>query len=286
MIVDMRIRPPLPAWVGQAQFEIGTAYYPTRIGFPRPPSAEKRSMDLLIAEMDEAGIELGVIMGRQSAEPLGVIPNDEIAACLQNYPNRFIAWAGIDLAMPMESCLDEIRRCVKTLGFKGVSLEPTVSRNPTLRRADDRRLYPIYDECTRLEVPVNITLSAALQMQPKRRYEDASPTQICAVAQDFPRLDIHIAHAGWPMVMDMIGVAFICPNVWISPDQYLIKRIPAAREYVTAANNYFERRTLFGTAYPSKPLAEMVAEYRAWDWLPGVLDGVLGENALRLMRMA
>ena len=79
MIVDMRLRPPLPTWVGQAQFEIATDYYPTRIGFSRPASAEQRSMDLLISEMDAAEIELGVIMGRQSAEPLGMIPNDEIA---------------------------------------------------------------------------------------------------------------------------------------------------------------------------------------------------------------
>ena len=153
----------------------------------------------------------------------------------------------------MEDCLKEIHRCVRTLGFKGVSLEPTVSRDPTLSRANDRRLYPIYDECMNLDVPVNITLSAALQMQPKRRYEDASPTQLCQVAQDFPRLDIHVAHAAWPMVMEMIGVAFICQNIWISPDQYLIKRIPAAHEYVTAANSYFERRTLFGTSYPANP---------------------------------
>jgi len=86
--------------------------------------------------------------------------------------------------------------------------------------------------------------------------------------------------------MDMIGVAFIFPNVWLSPDQYLIKQIPGALEYVTAANNYFEERTLFGSSYPSKPLAEMVQEYQGWNWKPGVLDGVFGKNALRLMRIA
>lgn len=286
MIVDMRLRPPLPAWVGRPQFGQGEAYYPTRIGFPRPASAEQQSIDLLIGEMDQAGIQWGVVMGRQSVDPLGVIPNDEIAALINEHPDRFVAWAGIDLAEPMDACLAEIRRCMKLPGFKGVSIEPTISRNESIERADDRRLYPIYDECVTLDVPINITLSAALQMQANRPYENTNPAQLCEVARDFPKLDIHVAHAAWPSVMEIIGVAFICENIWVSPDQYLIKRIPAAQEYLTAANNYFQDRTLFGTAYPSKPLPEMVQEYEAWDWAPGVRDKVMYRNALRLMRMA
>jgi len=90
MIVNMRLRPPLPTWTKQAQFEVGNHYYPTRKGFPRPVSAKKRSLPLLLKEMDEAGINLGVIMGRQSVEPLGVIPNYEIAEFIRQYPTRFI----------------------------------------------------------------------------------------------------------------------------------------------------------------------------------------------------
>lgn len=105
------------------------------------------------------------------------------------------------------------------------------------------------------------------------------------VARDFPKLQIHVAHAAWPYVMEMIGVAFVCPNIWVSPDQYLIPQIPAAQEYVRAANNYFQDRTLFGTAYPSKPHNEMVECYKKWDWAEGVLDKVFYKNALRLMKM-
>ena len=78
MIVDMRLRPPTKSWIEKPQFKKEVTYYPTRIGFPRPPSADQQSMSLLLQEMDKAGITWGVVMGRQSAEPLGVIPNDEI----------------------------------------------------------------------------------------------------------------------------------------------------------------------------------------------------------------
>jgi len=53
-----------------------------------------------------------------------------------------------------------------------------------------------------------------------------------------------------------------------------------------AANHYFQDRTLYASNYPSRPHREMIQAYAEWDWAPGVLDRVMGQNALRLMRMA
>jgi len=283
--IDMRLRPPLPSWIGKANFAKGI-FYPVRAGFEWPPSAEERSMELLLREMDDAEIEYGVIMGRQSIEPLGAIPNDEIADGIAAHPTRFLGWAGIDLSWPMDDCLSEIRRCIKQLGFKGVSIEPTIARDATFAKADDRRLYPIYEECLRLDVPINISLSAVLQSTVNRPYELSHPVQLYQVAKDFPRLDIHVAHAAWPYVMEMIGVCFVCSNVWLSPDQYMIGMVPGAQEYVKAANSYFADRTLFGTSYPSKPLTAMVRAYGEWGWATGVREKVLHANARRLMRLS
>lgn len=284
--VDMRLRPPLPTWVSKAQFNFDPQAVYQQSGFRLPPSALARSMELLLREMDEAGVEWGAIMGRQSCEPHGVIPNDEIADCVNRYPTRFVAWAGIDLSQPMDWCLNEIRRCMKLPGFKGVSIEPSVARGPKLMLASDPLLYPIYEECLKLGVPVNISLSAFLQTRTSEHsFELANPTQIYPVARDFQRLDIHVAHAGWPWVQEMIGVLFTCPNVWCSPDIYMLKRIPMGQEYVKAANTFCSERTVFGTAYPARPHDGLVAGYKEWEWAPGVLTKVLRENALRLMRM-
>ena len=55
--VDMRLRPPIATWTEKPQYkEDSSAYIPTRIGFPRPPSAVNRSVSLLLQEMDEAEI--------------------------------------------------------------------------------------------------------------------------------------------------------------------------------------------------------------------------------------
>lgn len=284
--IDMRLRPPLPTWTSKAQFNFDPEEIFRQSGFRLPPSAVSRSMDLLIQEMNEAEVEWGVIMGRQSCEPHGVIPNDEIAECINTYPNRFVGWAGIDLSRSMDWCLSEIRRCMKLPGFKGVSIEPTVARGPRLMLASDRSLYPIYEECIKLQVPINISLSAFLQTRtPQHSFELANPAQIYPVARDFPRLDIHVGHAGWPWVSDMVGVLFTCRNVWCSPDIYMVKRIPMAQEFVKVANTFCSDRTLFGTAYPARPHRDLVAAYKEWDWAPGVLQNVLRDNALRLMKM-
>jgi predicted TIM-barrel fold metal-dependent hydrolase len=166
-----------------------------------------------------------------------------------------------------------------------VSIEPGISPDPTLYRADDERLYPVYEDCARRGVPVNVTLSAQLQGRTGRRYEGGSPVPLARVARDFPKLTIHVAHCAWPYVMEMIGVAFVCPNVWLSPDQYMIRRLPGAEEYAKAVRNYFQDRTVFGTAYPSRPHDQMVKEYQQLGFSDAVYRKVMSENALRLMKM-
>jgi predicted TIM-barrel fold metal-dependent hydrolase len=186
----------------------------------------------------------------------------------------------------MEWCLSEIRRCATLPGFRGISIEPTVSRDPTLRRPDETRLYPIYEECVRLGKPINITLSGVLQPQPGRPYEDSNPVPLYKVAKAFPKLQIHVAHGAWPWVMEMIGVAFVCPNIWLSADEYLVTSIPGADEYFKAANNYFQDRTVFGSSYPSRPIDALVNAYLEWDWHESVKPRLFRENALRLMQLA
>lgn len=284
-IVDMRLRPPTKSWISKPQYREGTPDHPTRIGFPRAPSAEKRSMELLLREMDQAGIKWGVAMGRQSAEPFGRIPNDEIAEFLKKYPDRFVSFVGVDISQSQETCIGEIKRFIKSPGFVGVSIETCASDTPM--HCDDKRLYPIYDICQSMNVPISVSLSALLAAMAGASIELASPLSLYRVAKDFPNLDIVISHGAWPWVQEVLGLAFCCPRVWVSPDLYLVGvNTPGAHEYVKAANMYLSDRVLFGTAYPSRPLVESVQAFNDWTFKPGVKEKILGENALRVMRMA
>ena len=106
------------------------------------------------------------------------------------------------------------------------------------------------------------------------------------VAKDFPKLKIVISHGARPAVMPVMEVAFLCENVYLSPDLYMNGvNTPGAQEYVKAAHFFLGDRLLFGTAYPSRPLKESVEAFMQWDFDPKVRDKVLYENAARLLNM-
>lgn len=284
MIVDMRLRPPTRSWIEKPQFKKGVPFYPSRVGFPRPPSAELRSMDLMFEEMDKAGITWGVAMGRHSAEPLGAIPNDEIREVVDKYPKRFVSFAGIDVRLSAAEMLAEVERCLAWPGFVGVSIEPGASDPPL--KANDRKLYPLYEACVARNVPISISLSNLLCVMVGAPVEFSNPTPLYDVARDFPKLDIVLSHAAWPWIYETIGLAFACHNIYVSPDLYMVGvNMPGAGEYIHAANSFLSDRILFGTAYPSRPLIESVQAFEQWSFSPGVKEKVLAKNALRVMRM-
>ena len=137
---------------------------PAFLGGPKPghaaPSLAQASTELCVQEMDDAGISVGVIMGRQvtgDRHPL-VVPNDEIAQACREYPGRFLGFAGADVGSPdLRGALKEVQRAVGELGMAGVNLEPAMSASP--RYADDPALFPIYAWCQDVGVPVSISLS-------------------------------------------------------------------------------------------------------------------------------
>ncbi|MCC6533308.1 MAG: amidohydrolase [Burkholderiales bacterium] len=282
MIIDMRLRPPLESWKNTAQFTEGSGYYPSRMGFPRPPSVKSQSVDDLLQEMTEADI-LGVIMGRQAPRPLGIIPNDEITAVMQRHPGRFVAFAGIDLR-DIEAGIEEIERTRRIEGYRGVSIEPGASFTPM--HSDDKALYPLYERCQELELPLSITISGMLCTMVGNDLTYGSPTSVARVAKDFPKLKIVVSHGAWPAVMAMIEVAFMRENVYVSPDLYINGiDMPGSQEYIKAAKSFMPQRLLFGTAYPSRPLKESVAAFREWGLPPALEEAVLYRNAARLLKL-
>ena len=278
MIIDMRLRPPLKSWKTTAQFTEGTGYYPSRMGMPRPPSVKSQSVDDLLKEMKEADI-LGVIMGRQAPRPLGIIPNDEITEVMQQHPGRFVAFTGIDLR-DIEAGLKEIERTRRIEGYRSVSIEPGASFTPMY--PDDKTLYPIYERCQQLDLPVSITISGMLCTMVGNDLAYGSPTPVAKVAKDFPKLKIVISHGAWPSVMPMIEVAFVRENVYVSPDLYINGiDTPGSQEYIKVVKSFMPERMLFGTAYPSRPLKESADAFRQWDLSPELQDQILYRNAAR-----
>jgi predicted TIM-barrel fold metal-dependent hydrolase len=143
-IIDFRLRPPLKGFLDTIMYSQGprrdriTGYH----GMKPARSAQEQSIDLLLKEMDEAGITRGVAMGRFSG-PYGTVSNEDVAAIVKERPGRFIGVASIDPS-DRRKAVRQIEHAKKA-GLIGVNLEPGAYPLPLY--ADDRRLYPIYAYC-------------------------------------------------------------------------------------------------------------------------------------------
>lgn len=275
-VIDFRLRPPMAAFLGMVMYANieRTEQMAHGIGMTLAPSVRQRSFDLMIQEMDEAGVEFGVVPGRISPV-LGTIEAEDIAAIVARRPDRLVGYAGID-PVNRRKAIAAIDSAVQ-MRMKGVVIEPGLSSNPM--HLDDARMYPIYAHCEALKIPV--LFMAGGNAGPDVTY--TSPEHIDRVARDFPDLKIISGHGNWPWAAQIIHVCYRRPNIWLSPDMYIFGGMPGAQDYVNAANGFLADRFLFGTAYPLLPLKDGIETFLKFPLKESVIDRILYKNAAELL---
>jgi predicted TIM-barrel fold metal-dependent hydrolase len=277
-IIDFRLRPPLKGFLDMVMYS--AAERRDRItrqhGMEPAESAQKKSMDLLLRDMDEAGVTTGVVMGRNSGL-YGSVSNQDVADIVKDYPGRFIGIGSIDPAN-RRAAIRQIDEAL-ALGLKGINLEPGAYALPLY--TDDRRLYPIYAYCEDKGLPV--TVMAGGSAGPDLSY--TNPVHIDRVAADFPDLKIAISHGGWPWVQEILHVAFRRPNVYISPDQYLCN-MPGMSDYLTAANGYLADRFLYASSYPFISVKGYADWFRKLPIKPDLFKQIMYGNAARFLGLS
>jgi uncharacterized protein len=136
-IVDVWMQHPTERLRAEPMFESLRRWVPRTalVGSGAVPVAET------VDAMDAAGVRLGLICAWWG--PRGpLIDNDEVAAFVRKYPDRFRGVASVDLMRPM-AAVRELRRAVRALGFRALRVLPWLWNLPP----DDRRYYPLYCEC-------------------------------------------------------------------------------------------------------------------------------------------
>jgi predicted TIM-barrel fold metal-dependent hydrolase len=276
-IIDFRLRPPLGGFLSTIMFRERerTMARTRQLGLEPPASVRELSVEMLLAEMDEARVEVGVITGRNTGSGFGTVTNEEVAAIAARYPGRFVACGGVNPAQTA-AALDEVDRIAEKWKMPAISLEPGFAPEPM--RVNDRRLYPIYARCVERSLPVIVTLS--LNTGPDVGY--CSPVDVDQVAHDFPALPLVIAHACWPWVQPMLGVAFRRTNVYLAPDIYAIN-LPGRDDFALAARTYLQDRFLFASGYPFAPVGGAVEAYRAMGFAGEVAEKIFRRNAAAVL---
>jgi len=279
-IIDFRLRPPVGGFLTTIMFreKERTMARTRQLSLEPPPSVLELSVEKLLAEMDEAGVTVGVITGRNTGSGFGTVTNAEVVAIAARYPGRFVACGAVN-PVDAAAALREVDRIAGEWRMPAISMEPGFAPQPM--RANDRRLYPIYARCADRGLTVILTLS--LMTGPDVSY--CLPVDVDQVAHDFPELTLVIAHACWPWVQPMVGVAFRRTNVYLSPDIYAIN-LPGRDDFALAARTYLQDRFLFASGYPFAPVGGAVGAYRAMGFSGEIADKIFRRNAAALLRLS
>ncbi len=273
-VIDFRFRP-----IGTRSWTPETTYhYLKRMGLEPCPSFVEQSRELMFAEMDAAGITLGVIgvpgpTGIRGLDPTG---SAEIRQIVSEYPERFVGFGSVE-----PSDVDVAASALAELeaqGMRGVTIDPSTAQ--VSRQFHDRSLYPIYEEAQRLGLVVSTTMSCLLGPY----QDDCRPEYVDRVATDFGELTVSIQHGGWPYVREAIGVAYKQPNVVIVPGQYVHYGFPGAEDYVAALARQLPDQILFGSVYPNcGPLTDLRQIVSSWQLPPHIERKYLHDNAARVL---
>ncbi len=203
-------------------------------------SDSEMPVSMTTGAMDQAGVGKSLISAW--CGPHGdLISNDEVAAFVNEAPDRLVGIGSVNIARPMEA-VREIRRCVKELGFRGIRVLPWLWELPPTHA----RFYPVFTECCELGVPFCTQVGHTGPLMPS---DVGRPIpHIDQVAIDFPELTIVGGHVGYPWTEEMVAVATKHENVYIDTSAYTVKRYPP--ELVRFMTGHGRRKVLFGSNWP------------------------------------
>jgi predicted TIM-barrel fold metal-dependent hydrolase len=215
---------------------------------PYLPKIRKLTMSVedFINQLDKMGVERAVIFNLDEETPSGIagLPNDYYAEIINQYPKKFIGFAGIDPLKGMKA-VREIKRCYN-LGLRGIAIRPFMFQIPPTHA----KMYPIYSTCVELDLPIWFHLSINYSTN---SIEVERPVYLDLVAQDFPELKMIAGHGGWPWVNELVAVAWRNPNIYIDIASYLPKYIGMTgtgwEPLINFGNSVLQDRILFGSTW-------------------------------------
>ena len=240
-------------------------------GYTEPGAQKAESFANTVAEMDEAGVEFGLLTGA---------PNGDIGRIHRDCPGRFKIFAWLDPRDGMRA-VRELERLVREDGADGLRVSSLYNNLP----AGDRRYYPLYAKCCELDVPVRIY--TAMTYANDRSYELGHPRHLDDIAIDFPELRIIAGLVGWPWIVGMVGLLRRHPNLYCDTAAHRPRHFATSgsgwEQFLQFGNTLLQdkvmtgfSRYIFNCGYD-----ELIAEYQALPLKEAVLEKWLYGNAAR-----
>jgi hypothetical protein len=153
--------------------------------------------------------------------------------------------------------------------------------------ADDRHYYPFYAKCVELGIPLSIHTSANWTSVAVN--DLGHPRHLDPVARDFPELRIIVSHGGYPWVLEAVLLAWKYEHVYLElaahRPKYLGEPGTGWEPLLRFGQTTIADKVVYGSGafLLQRPVADLVAEFRALPITPAVMERWVSGNATRLL---
>jgi len=250
--------------------DASTAEFPAGYMFKDVPNKLDEGddgVDVTIGEMDKWGVDMGLV----GAGPL-------TKQAQERYPGRFITSLEID-PNDITGTVRKIREYKAEYDLQALTTFPA-GCNPQVP-VDDRRYYPIYQECIDLDIPIISNAGIAGPRFPSKCQDVMLFDQVC---YDFPELRIVMRHGAEPWEELAVKLMLKWPNLYYMPSAFAPKHYPEA--IIKYANTRGADKIMYAGYYPmGLSLERIFTEMPNVPFRDHVWPKFLRDNAIRVFNL-
>jgi len=243
------------------------------------PKARIATAEELIASMDEAGIDLSVVLNAcWVSQELCVKTNDYILDSVSRYPKRLVGFCAIQ-PRAGDAAIAELERCAKA-GARGIGELRSDVQGFNL--ADETTMKPLVDAALKHDL-IFLTHSSEPVGHEYSGKGSITPDILYSFITAFPNLKIVCAHwgGGLPFYALMTEVAEALANVFFDTAATVFLYKPEIFEQVSRIIG--SDKVLFGTDYPLMHQNRVIAQIQSSQLPEEDKARILGANAQKLL---
>ena len=241
-------------------------------------SLQPRGVAETLSDMDACGIDVSIVSGMAGVEALFPQQNysiEDVLGFCGEHPTRLLAALTIEGLGSVSHICRAIEEHASNPAFALVRVVPIFVQEPL----NGARLYPVYERCEALGIPVSINVGIP---GPRLRVAHQDPLLLDDVLIDFPELTVVASHMGHPWEALLIRMMRKYRRLYLSNSAWLAKYL--APEVVAFMDSSVGRnRLIFASDAPLIAPSRALDEAKRLPISEPALTGFLGTNALEAL---
>jgi len=239
---------------------------------------QERDVADILRDMDAADINVSVVSGLAGTNPLAPPENysiHEVLGWCQTYPDRLRA----ALSFGASDSTSAVCRLIDDLASNPFLVVVRVISIFLNEPINSPRLYPVYEHCQALGVPVSINVGVP---GPRTRTRFQHPLLLDDILIDFPDLTIIAAHMGHPWERLLIRFMRKYERLYLSNSAWSAKYLdPDVVKFMDSSTG--RSRLIFASDAPVLTPQRAARDARDLPISPEAMKAFLGGNATRAL---